>query len=106
MRRIVTWCVFCALAGFAGIVHAAPPKASSMKDLWQSLDGKCGALTVKEGYYELIIDEINPQEGKQCVISAGTDVVVFGANERGSFIDVPRQYLVVPVERIILFIRQ
>ena len=106
MRKIVAWVVFFVLAGFTGAGHAAPPKASSMKDLWQSLDGKCGALSVTDGDYTLTIDEINPQEGKQCVISIGTDVVVFGQNEKGSFIDFPKQYLVVPMERITLYIRQ
>ena len=106
MRRIVAWAALCALAGFTSVGQAAPPKVSSTKDLWQSLDGKCGALTVKEGVYELVIDEISPQEGKQCVISVGTDVVVFGTNEKGSFLDAPKQYLVVPMERVILFIRQ
>jgi len=106
MRKNVAWAVFILLAGFAGAGHAAPPKASSLKDLWQGLDGKCGLLVAKNEHFELVIDEVNPQEGKQCVISAATDVVVFGPNEKGSFIDSPKQYLVVPMERIILYIRQ
>lgn len=106
MRRIAAWFVVFVFAGFAGLGHAAPPKAVSLKDAWQNLDEKCGTLAGKDGIYEFAIDEISPQEGKQCVISVGTDVIVFGPNEKGSMLDSPKQYLIVPMERIVLYIRQ
>jgi hypothetical protein len=106
VNRIIAWAIFFVLAGFAGAGQAAPPAAPSLKGLWQSLDKKCGVLAAQDGFHEFTFDKVNPQEGKHCVASVGSDVVMFGPNEKGALLDLPRQYLAVPIERIVLQIRQ
>lgn len=106
MRRSVTLAVFFIVVGLGGICHAAPPKAPSLKDAWENLDEKCGSLVEKNEVYEFTLDETIPGEGRTCVLSVGTDVVLFGPNSTGSMLDSPKQYLIVPMGRIVLAIRR
>lgn len=106
MRGSITLAVLFILVNLGGICHAAPPKATSLRDAWQSLDEKCGQLLEKEGSYEFVLDSTLPGEGQVCILSVGTDVVLFGPNQSGSMLASPKQYLIVPMERIVLSIRQ
>jgi hypothetical protein len=106
MRRSVTLAVFFVLASLGGVCHAAPPKAPSLRDAWQNVDKKCGLLLEKNGTYQFTLDETIPGEGETCILSVGTDAVLFGPNSNSSLLDSPRQYLIVPLERIVLSTRQ
>jgi hypothetical protein len=106
MRTSVALAVFVLIAVFGGICHAAPPKAPSLRDAWQNVDEKCGVLLEKNGAYEFALDDTLPGEGRHCILSISTDVVLFGPNSNGSLLDSPKQYLIVPMERIVLSIRQ
>jgi hypothetical protein len=106
MRRSAALAVFFIIVNLGGVCHAAPPKATSMRDAWQNLDGKCGGLLEKNGNYEFVLDETLPGEGRTCVLSVGTDVVLFGPNPSGSLLGSPKPYLIVPMERIVLAIHQ
>lgn len=108
MRRTVILAVFLIIAGFGSVCQAVPPRAPSLRDAWQELNGKCGRLVEKNETwaYEFFLDEISPQEGTHCVASIGTDVIMFGPNAVGALFDSPKQYLIVPMERIVLRIRQ
>lgn len=108
MRKTFPFVLFLALiAGFGAVAHAAPPVASNLRDAWQGVvGGKCGTLVEKNGAYEFILDELSPRQEEQCVSSVGTDVVVFEPNSVGSMLGSPKEYLIVPLERIILRIRR
>lgn len=106
MRRSITLTMFFILVNLAGVCHAAPPKAASLKEAWQNLDEKCGQLLEKGGVYEFVLDETLPGEGRTCVLSVGTDVVLFAPNSNGSLLNSPKPYLIVPMERIVMSIRQ
>jgi hypothetical protein len=106
MRRAIILAVIFMIFGLGDMCHAAPPKTASLKEAWQNLSGKCGNLVGKDGMYEFTRDTINPQEGPQCVESVGSDVVVFISNANGSFTGSPQQYLIVPMDRVALLLRQ
>lgn len=106
MHRSVTLAMFFIFLILGGVCHAAPPKATSLRDAWQNLDEKCGKLLEKSGGYEFVLDETLPGEGRVCVLSVGTDVVLFGPNPSGSLLNSPKPYLIVPMERIVLSIHQ
>ena len=105
MRRSIMLAVFF-IVSLGGVCHAAPPKAPSLRDAWQNLDEKCGRLLEKNGAYEFSLDNTLPGEGRICILSVGTDVVMFGPNPNGSLLDSPKQYLIMPMERIVLSIHQ
>jgi hypothetical protein len=106
MRRSVTLAVFFLLFSLGGVSHAAQPKATSLKEAWQNLEEKCGRLLEKNGMYEFSLDDKLPGEGRTCILSIGTDVVLFGPNPSGSLLDSPKQYLLMPMERVVLAIHQ
>jgi hypothetical protein len=106
MRRTVTLAAFFTLVNLGAVCHAAPPKATSLREAWQSLDEKCGKLLEKTGIYEFVLDDTLPGEGSTCILSIGTDVVLFQPNPSGSLLNSPKPYLVVPMERVVLSIRQ
>jgi len=106
MRRNLTLAVFFILVSLSSVCHAAPPKAPSLRAAWQNLDGKCGKFLEKDGNYKFSLDDKLPGEGRTCILSVGTDVVVFGPNPTGALIDSPKQYLILPMERIVLSISQ
>lgn len=105
MRKIVPLAVFF-LVSVGGVCHAAAPKAPSLREAWQNLDEECGRLLEKNGVYEFSLDDTLPGEGRTCILSVGLDVVVFGPNPSGSLLDSPKQYLIVPMERMVLSIHQ
>ena len=106
MRKSVMLAVFFLIVSLGSVCHAAPPKVPSLREAWQNLDEKCGRLLEKNGAYEFSLDDTLPGEGRICILSVGTDVVMFGPNPNGFSLDSPKQYLILPMERIVLCIRQ
>lgn len=104
MRRAVTLATLLILAGAA--VHATPPAVPSLREVWESVRGKCGILTEEDGFYQMSVDTLDPQMTQHCVISVGADAILFGPSRKGIVIDSPQQYLVVPTARIVLSIRK
>jgi hypothetical protein len=92
---------------FATVCSAAPPKPSSLREAWQGLEEKCGLLTVSSaGVYEFSLEVFIPGKDQACVLSIGTDVVVLGVSPDKSFLETPKRYLVVPMERVVISVRQ
>lgn len=105
VRKSTAFALLFLLVGL-GAGYAAQPKSASLKDAWQGLAGKCGQLEAKSGLYQFQMDETLPGEGALCVLSVGTDVVVFGSNPRGSMLSSPKPYLLVPMDRIVMSLVQ
>jgi len=106
MSRSITLAILLLLSGLGSICQAAPPKVSSLKEVLQDLMGKCGSLSEKEGVYEFYLDSGNPREGRDCLSSMGTDVIMFEPNRNGPSLGTPQTYLIVPIQRVILRLRQ
>ncbi len=107
MTRSITLSVLLLLFGLGGLCQAAPPKATNLKEAVQELTGKCGSLTEKQGVFEFYLDTLSPREGADCIASIGTDVILFEANRgSGPNLGTPQTYLIVPLERVILRLRQ
>jgi hypothetical protein len=86
-------------AVFSVVGHATPPPtATSLQAAWQNSAGKCGSLVEKNGGYEFAFDSNADKTGNTCVVSAGSDVVTLVPNNNS-----PRkQYLIVPLDRMVL----
>lgn len=104
MRKAVAAAILMTLA--AAAAHAAPPAVPSLREVWEGVRGKCGILTEEDGFYQMSVDTLNPQETQHCVISVGADAILFGPSRKGAVIDSPQEYMVVPTARIVLRIRR
>ncbi len=100
--------LFVAVAFLLGnICSAAPPKPSTLREAWQGLEEKCGLLLVSStGIFEFSLDEFVPGKDQACILSIGSDVVVFGVSADKSFLGTPKKYLIVPMERVVIAVRQ
>jgi hypothetical protein len=106
MSKRLVFAVLIFLAGSVGIGHASPPKPASLKEALENLNGKCGTLAEKGGLYEFLFDSVDPREGKDCLTSVGTDAVMFEPNHTSQNLGGPQTYLIIPIGRIVLRLRQ
>lgn len=97
-KRSISVALFVIVLGISSGIRADAPQVSDLHGFLQANTGKCGTISERNGGYEF-----TNNQGKTCIQSVGADVVVFVENTGKLG---PRQYLVVPMSRIVIRLLQ